>query len=60
MIRSRFEFSPHCAWKTNGTSCWKQPAMTAPQRLKMPPISAVAARISESWVWKVIARGTPT
>ncbi len=26
----------------------------------MPPISAVAARMSESWVWKVIARGTPT
>ena len=26
----------------------------------MPPISAVAARVSESCVWKVIARGTPT
>ena len=27
-ISRRFEFSPHCAWKTNGTSCWKQPATT--------------------------------
>ena len=26
----------------------------------MPPISAVAARVSESCVWNVIARGTPT
>ena len=34
--------------------------MIAPQMLKMPPISAVAASVSESWVWKVIARGTPT
>ena len=34
--------------------------MIAPQRLKIPPISAVAASVSESWVWKVIARGTPT
>ena len=36
------------------------PATIAPQRLKMPPISAVAARMSESCVWNVIARGTPT
>ena len=36
------------------------PATTAPQRLKMPPISAVAASVSESCVWNVIARGTPT
>ena len=36
------------------------PATTAPQMLKMPPIRAVAASVSESWVWKVIARGTPT
>ena len=26
--------------------------MIAPQRLKIPPISAVAASVSESWVWK--------
>ena len=26
----------------------------------MPPIRAVAASVSESCVWKVIARGTPT
>ena len=33
--------------------------MIAPQMLKIPPISAVAASVSESWVWNVIARGTP-
>ena len=37
------------------------PATTAPQRLKMPPISAVAASVSESWVWKRDrARDCPT
>ena len=35
----------------------KRPATIAPQRLKMPPISAVAASVSESCVWNVIARG---
>ena len=33
--------------------------MSAPQRLKIPPISDVAASVSESWVWKLIARETP-
>ena len=60
MISRKFEFTPHCAWKRNGRSWLKIPATIAPQRLKMPPISAVAASVSESWVWKVIARGTPT
>ena len=35
------------------------PAMSAPQRLKIPPISEVAASVSESCVWKLIARETP-
>ena len=51
---------PHCAWKRNGRSWLKQPAMTAPQRLKMPPMSVVARSVSESWVWKDCAVGWPT
>jgi hypothetical protein len=33
--------------------------MSAPHTLKIPPISALAASVSESWVWKLIARETP-
>ena len=39
-------------WRMNGTSCMKTPATTAPQSVKMPPISAVAIRVSESCVGK--------
>ena len=52
--------TPHCAWKRKGRSWLKTPAMSAPQRLKIPPISEVAASVSESCVWKLIARETPT
>ena len=38
----------HSAWKTNGSSWRKIPATSAPQSVKMPPISAVAISESES------------
>ena len=52
MISRKFVLTCHSAWKMNGTSCMKTPATTAPQRLKMPPISTTASRISESWIGK--------
>ena len=60
MMRRKFELTSHCAWKRKGRSWLKTPATIAPQRLKMPPMSAVAASVRESCVWNVIARGVPT
>ena len=60
MISRKLVLTPHCAWKRNGSSWLKMPATIAPHSEKMPPISAVAASVSESCVWNVIARGTPT
>ena len=57
--RRKLGLTFHCAWKRNGRSWLKIPAMSAPQMLKMPPISEVAASVSESCVWKLIARETP-
>ena len=37
-----------------GSSCISNPAMIAPQRLKMPPIRTTARIVIESCVWKLI------
>ena len=56
MIRSQFGSTSHCVWRMNGTSCRNMPATTAPHSVKIPPISAVAIRVSESCVGKPYTR----
>ena len=60
MISSQFGSTLHCVARMNGTSCMNVPATTAPQRVKMPPISAVAIRVSESCVGNPYTVGLPT
>src|SRR6185503_8647835 len=59
-ISTKFGLIPHCTWKRNGRSWLKHPATTAPQRLKMPPMSVVARSVRESCVWNDCAVGWPT
>ena len=47
MISSQFESTFHWVWRMKGTSIMKTPAMTAPQSVKMPPISAVAINVRD-------------